>query len=123
MTVSWNSNAISLLSSWVKYFNVSWIFSRYLVFISHSEVIGSNESFDNNEALFCKTLLSISLFTAVFNHENEKSRPFLSSNTFGNIHLNFQVYSEANLDIIGQPGNPTHIIFATLSKASQALSS
>jgi len=67
--------------------------------------------------------LSISLFTELFNQEKLKSKPSFSSQTLGNRFLFSQLYSNANLEIIGQPGYSSHIILATLSKASQAESS
>jgi hypothetical protein len=68
-------------------------------------------------------LLSTSLFTALFKPEKLKSKPSLSSQTLGNKFLEIQLYSQANLEIIGHPGYQSHIIFATLSKASQLASS
>jgi len=67
--------------------------------------------------------LSTSRFTALFNQEKEKFKLFFSSNTFGKIQIKGFLYSFANFDIMGQPGKPSHIIFDTLSKASQAESS
>jgi hypothetical protein len=81
-------------------------------------------------------LLSTSLFTADFNHENEKSNSFFLSRTLGNngsdfskipffssLSFNSFSYSFAKEEIIGHHGYPNHIILATLSKASQAASS
>ncbi len=68
-------------------------------------------------------LLSTSLFTALLIPEKEKSCPSLSSNTFGKIEQNSHSYSLASFPIIGPPGYQSPIIFATLSKASQAESS
>jgi hypothetical protein len=73
--------------------------------------------------IFCFILVSISLFTALFSPENEKSRLHLARRTRGKIHLYSQIYSDANLDMTGHHGNQAHIILATLSNASHALSS
>jgi hypothetical protein len=74
---------------------------------------------DNSQ--FSKILLSTSLFTADFKPENEKSNFVLSSQTRGKrfssvcSFLRTVLNSYASLEIIGQPGYPSHIIFATLS--------
>jgi hypothetical protein len=75
---------------------------------------------------FSKILLSTSLFTALFNQENEKSNSSFFNHTLGNNSFHFHhpfSCSEANFEIIGQPGYSKSIIFATLSKASHPASS
>jgi len=75
---------------------------------------------------FSKILLSTSLFTLLFKPEKENSKSLFTSQTRGNKSIEvhqFSLYSEASLEIIGQPGYQSHIILATLSKTSQPASS
>ena len=71
-------------------------------------------------------LLSTSLFTELFNHENEKLNSSFFNHTRGNnpltSHHSFS-YSADNCEIIGPPGYSRPIIFDTLSKASPPASS
>lgn len=88
---------------------------------SNSNAICSRSS-SESVPVFC-IRISISRFTAVLSQENEKSRDSFSRRTSGNIQTYSPGYIEALREIIAQPGKPSHIIFETLSKASQAASS
>jgi hypothetical protein len=84
----------------------------------------------NDACMFLIFLSSISRFTAVFSPEKEKSSESFSRSTRGKrrgqrsgISHNAFLYSEASCAIFAPHGNPSHIIFATLSKHSPAASS
>jgi hypothetical protein len=68
-------------------------------------------------------LASTSLFTALFKPEKLNIDSLLSSHTLGKSFFSSQLYLSASSDIIGHQGYGSHIIFATLSKASHAASS
>ena len=106
--------------------NCSWarksFFTRVLITTSsNSKAICSRSSSESAPDFSIRR--STSLFTAVFSQENEKSRESFSKRTSGNTHIYSPEYLEAIREIIAQPGKPSHIIFETLSKASQAASS
>lgn len=66
---------------------------------------------------------SISRRTALLSQEKEKSKLSDSSNGMGKSQEKLPVYSLAYFATIGPPGKPSHMAFATLSKASPAASS
>jgi hypothetical protein len=75
---------------------------------------------------FSVILLSTSLFTLDFNHENEKLNSLFTNQTLGKRLVDFHhksSYSFDNFDIIGHQGYHNHIILAALSKASHHASS
>lgn len=106
-TASWNSYDISLLSS------------------KDRSLLPSHGRRGTEGEVLSFFLLSTSLFTELLSHEKLNWKSFLSSQERGKSLQDslLGIYSAANFDIIGHPGYQSHIIFATLSKASQAASS